>query len=50
VPRFLRLPVLASAFLEYKRYSPVLSFRIMTEAEQLGCLAFGNALLGKLVT
>jgi len=29
VPRLRRLPVEASFFLEYKRYSPVLSFRII---------------------
>ena len=28
-PRFFRLPVLGSAFLEYSRYSPDLSFRII---------------------
>jgi len=35
VPRFLRLPVLASAFLEYRRYSPVFSFRIIPGSEQV---------------
>jgi hypothetical protein len=29
VPRFLRLPVLGFFFLEYKRYSPDFSFRII---------------------
>ena len=30
VPKFLRLPVVGSFFREYSRYSPFLSFRIMT--------------------
>src|SRR5512146_2183296 len=29
VPRFLRLPVFGSTFCEYRRYSPVLSLRII---------------------
>jgi hypothetical protein len=37
VPRFLRCPDFASFFLEYNRYSPDFSFRIMPLPEQLRC-------------
>ena len=36
VPRLRRLPVLASAFLEYSRYSPLFSFRIILGLLQVG--------------
>jgi hypothetical protein len=35
VPKFLRLPVLASGLLEYRRYSPDFSFLIMTSEMQI---------------